>query len=206
MKRILFPLLTIVVVLNSCAKVEPSITLTKYAETFSYTGGVVLDTVHCNCDWAATCDVEGVTITPSTYYGDCPVVITIPEQNSKETLPVKVTFTATIDDDTATKKFVATVTSKPYIDFPQITEPVYVSSLACGVRLYLESNGEWEYEESAGNKDLTISPKSGTFNDIVSISFPANTETKEKTYDLTFRLKSDNSVKKTARYIQYSKQ
>lgn len=205
MKRFLYLSLAFATILCSCAKLTPSISLENHAGTFPYTGGIVTDSVICNCTWEATCDVEGVTVVPSTYDGDCKVVITIPENTGKLTEAVKITFTASYEESSATAKFVATVLSKLYIDSPQAETPIYVSEKACGVRINIEANDEWEYLEETANKGIVVSPKSGTYNDLVSVNFPASTQSSDVTYNLTFRLKEEPSTKTTIKFIQYAK-
>lgn len=191
--------------LSSCNSISPSISLDQTYATFPYTGGTVKASVRCNCDWTASCDVENIMIAPTEYSGDCKVSVTVPPQDSKETIPVRVTFKATSGESTASTNFVVTVQAKPYIEIPEAASTIYVSEKACGVRLTLESNAEWEYVENSGNKTLTIAPKSGKFNDIVSVNFPASTVTRNKTFNLTFRLKEDNSTKVSVKFIQYGK-
>jgi len=203
MKRFLSLILLAGALLCSCNKtVTPTISLDNHAETFTWEGGTAKTTVTCNCSWSADCETEGVVIYPVSHVGDTVVTITVPSIISKTTEAVRVTFTATADESTATTKFVATVISKPYISILQGGSAVKVPSVANGVIINIESNDEWEYAPSAETANLTVSPQCGTFNQEVTVSFPANTELAEKQYELTFRLKNDNNVSAKVLFTQ----
>ena len=206
MNRILYLLMAAGLIFCSCSKsVTPAISLSQHSVSFPSTGGTTKAAVTCNCTWVADCEVEGVMIAPVSYNGSCNVSITVPPTSSKVTTSVPVTFTATGGDKKATAKFVVTLQPKAYLEIPQASATIYVPAAANGCRLNIESNQEWEYVYSTANKSLSITPQSGYCSQEVTVSFPDATVTRNKTFNLTFQLKDDTSVRVVVKIIQYGK-
>lgn len=190
----------------SCSKkVTPSISLANNSASFTCNGGTVKVPVSSNCSWVADCEAEDVMIAPASYNGDCNVSVTVPPTQSETTESVRITFTASSGESTATAKFVATVQARPFIKIPQSASTVTVPSTDCGVKINIECNDEWEYVYSSANKTLTVSPQSGFGSQEVSVSFPASTVTRDKQFNLTFRLKNDTSKSVVIKFKQMKK-
>ena len=192
----------------SCGKEEalPEISIDGNLTAMPCNGGTVKVPVTCNCLWTAACDSAYVMIAPSSYEGSCNVSVTVPPTSAKVTDTVRINFTAVSAGQTVSAQYLVTLEPRPFIASPQTASTVYVSAEACTVTVEIESNDEWEYVYSSANKTLTLAPESGTGSQEVRVDFPAAAVTRNKTFNLTFRLKSDNTQKVTIKFIQYGKQ
>ena len=177
-----------------CTKtITPEISLSERTAVLSPDGATAVTEVTCNCNWTATSDLETVTIDPPEADGDASVRITVPANNTGAIRTLRVTFSAKGTEKTATAKYVITQDAQPYLSFPTATGTI--GAAGGGLRVVLESNGEWT--TTVSDTGITVDPASNSYTQTLALTVPANTTGAPIVHTVMASLVKDASVKST---------
>ena len=180
--------------LFGCKKtIVPEISLSETAVVLSPDGATGTTEVTCNCTWSTTTSLETITVDPAEGEGDATVRITIPANNTGAIRTLRVTFSAKGTEKTATAKYVITQDAQPYLSFPTATGTI--GAAGGGLRVVLESNGEWT--TTVSNTGITVDPASNSYTQTLALTVPANTTGAPIVHTVTASLVKDASVKST---------
>ncbi len=141
MKRFLLALASIML-LASCeqeVKVAVSTDITSYV--FDRYGGEVKVVVFSNADWTATCDIEGVTVSPSRGHCGGLVTVTVPENTDITTKLVRVKFLAEYDKSSNAAYVNITQGAVPFVSCEE--DAVAVSLEGGTARFHVNSSDPW---------------------------------------------------------------
>lgn len=160
MKRLLLALASLLL-LASCeqeVKVAVSTDITSYV--FDRYGGEVKVVVFSNSDWTATCDVEGVTVTPSRGHCGGLVTVTVPENTDIATKLVRVKFLAEYDKSSNVAYVNITQGAVPFVSCQE--DAVTVGLEGGTARFHVNSSDPWHIggvtlTTAAGQAELEMS-------------------------------------------------
>jgi len=180
--------------LASCdVEPDPKTYFDHYTAYLDYVGGTVEATVFSNGAWEATCETDGVVMTPDSGYGDGPITISLPENTDSVTTAVRIFATTTIGSSSYAAKLAVTLAARPFV----VCEDNEFTISADGgiVRFFVNSNHPWSVVESKydnGNLfDGTIVPSKWDKNGVsIEVTVPQNTTGMERSVTIKLQLES----------------
>lgn len=189
MKRML--LLTAVLMLLASCTQEATLSVGSDVSSFQFDadGGEFDAVIFTNGSWTASCEDEGVTVTPSS--GDCssPVHIKVGSNEEHYTKVIRITLNATLDNLSRTGRIVVTQQCRPFIF---CEEPFKETGPEGGiVRFQVNSNDSWQAVHVEGTSACLLDPAAGGPNlTEFSMRIPENTEGAVRTFAVRLVLDS----------------
>lgn len=198
MKRFLLVLASVILFASCEQVVNVSVTTDIGSYVFDRYGGDVRAVVFSNADWTATCEVEGVTVTPSSGHCGCVITISVPENHDIAVRQFPVKITGTINSSSSSAYIQVTQKAVPFVSCKE-------SFLTVGpeggtARFHINSSDPWHVAgvtvtTAAGTRELAQSewpltdPDEWECNSVeVAVLIPAAEEALPKSWTVKLEL------------------
>lgn len=198
MKRFLLVLASVILFASCEQDVNVSVTTDIGSYVFDRYGGEVNAVVFSNADWTATCEAEGVTVTPSSGHCGCVITISVPENSDVAVRQFPVKITGTIDSNSSSAYIYVSQKAVPFVlckeDF------LTVGAEGGTARFHVNSSDPWHVagvtvSTAAGSKELAqsewplIDPEAWECNSVeVDVRIPAAEEALPKNWTIKLEL------------------
>ena len=163
--------------------------VTPSQSVFGYEGGQTTVSLFSNMPWTASCNVDGVTISPSS--GDITssteVTITVSASTSPATQSIPISFVAKEPGGSSTyrAKHIVTLEAAPHIGLSR--HSATIPATGGGVRIELSASRPWGVN-GALPQEISVSPSSAKGSEVIAVSLPANPSAGARYYEIEFAL------------------